>query len=297
MTIKLKNSLLAGLFLWAGKATEGEKWVVFNEFVRKFYLSVFCPSFAWFLKRDCFENHLRLIPRHSVKESGSFNAFFSDLDFSIVFEREPSPVLLGQVLKSYSKCSKIFPFIGELEIYTGTEWSSKVELATKHAATLDLIWNLRKWSWQRQILLEAPSAYHKYKAHRSIRRIREKLNLPPEIQFPSLSFNSLLARIISAEVLASAKDLPSVFGKSAYLGWELSGICPLFVAILPDGHWSCSDPITINRLREIGEVGQKLRALCEFDLLMLQSRTRAYSIQPDKEWKRNLDVLLQRFSS
>lgn len=302
MEAKVKNFALTQCLYIAGKATHSARWTFLHEIFRKFYLRFFCPLFEPYLQRISATNGFRLIPRHSIEEVGGFNVFFSDLDFTLVFKDLPSENLRSRVLQSYFKSAQRIKFLGELELYSEDEWELRKRLKSAFSDLFDSIWNLRKWHWQKNSLLESRSPYHLYKTQRSIQRVKTKLNIPFPSSFDDSSndisdlVDPLLSRLLPFAIWNGPGTAQKLSGRSGYLGWQLSHVNPIFIALLPDGDRVCpASTQVLDSLRAIPEVGNRFAALCIFDVFLILSKKRIYGILPEEDWVAHLSHAISTY--
>jgi|GEM_PF-1182308 len=294
MENKFQSPLSTSILYLASRLMGSPLFNGVNELIRLFLFRYFCPFLERALRVRSPGLNFRLIPRHSIGEVGGFTLFLSDLDFTIVCLDDYTALNFKIILDRYIRYSTIFKLIGEVEIYTKDEWEIREEITRKRGQIIELIWNLRKWSWQKKILDHQSSRYHKLKATRSIQKIQLKLQLKHNLSLDnSLELNQLerpivdhLLRIADIKIPQyheSANELGS--GYSSYLGWNLIDVSTLFLALLPDGfHISPQKKEAISNFRKQKGVKDALCTLAIFDLLLIKSRERVYRIKTDEAW-------------
>ena len=187
----IKNPILVEILSYAARAGRHELFKTPNELTRKSHLLVFTPLFERYL-RALVAKPLRLVPRHSVVNAGGFSMFESDIDFSIVLASPIDESLVTQIKTHYALIRRLFPFVGELEIYADWEHELKTVVIEQGFEILSLISLLRKWTWQVSAFELAPTTYHRQKARASIGKLRERLGLRPQPLLPTPEDDEIL---------------------------------------------------------------------------------------------------------
>jgi len=293
---RVKNPLLARLLTWASRTTDTPRWLPIHEVVRRADLSFFPPVVSLILKRATSLQSLRVLARNSVQTPGSFNCFRSDVDFSVIFEEEPTGDEVFALVRGYGKLARLLPFLGEMETYTRIDWARKSELQEKFFPLVDLISQLRKWQAELRALSSAQTPYQEFKARNAITRIRIKLGLSPT-PAPGEDIHEILNRVIETrlekllprDLLAQGRLPTPVQGRSDYLEWDLkvSNLC--FVALLPDGDWGFeTQGELIQKLRQNHLIREILGAISEMELLTLKHHQRVSGSSVKLVWHKRL---------
>jgi hypothetical protein len=310
---RLRTTVLAR----AADATRGPRFDAIHEAFRRFFLSGIIPSVGFVLRRALRPARVSLVARNSVLEPRNFRVFESDLDASLVFEGAVAEDSLALGRRLYARLQRWLPMLGELEIYERRELRLKEKVAAAAGPVVDMIWLLRKWSWQHKRLSEAPSLYHRRKAERSIRRIQDRLNLSGVALFPTAAD----ARTVGARVDAQLKGLPRrdpggpIDAPAGFLEWGIrssesaesrSGELRLFCAgpaalallsILPDGEILCpQEREKLEDLRRTPQVARTLLAvaLAEWSLLRSVERTNPEAREEERRsWRRRLEAVFR----
>jgi hypothetical protein len=119
---------------------------------------------------------LKVIPRHSALSRRSFNTFLSDLDISIVVP-DNLEQKLTQYAKSHSFLRRFFLFLGEVELYTQTEFEQLNILLAKHGDIYFFLRDVRKIRWMELAITPHSTLYQKYKMQRAIQLSIHRLGL------------------------------------------------------------------------------------------------------------------------
>ncbi len=304
MVRKLESPIFTYLLYRMGIIFNHSRWNSVHYGVQLFYIKIVCPILQYYFQLNIIDQKVNLIARHSVTTKNGFNLFFSDLDLSLIFQKEPNINTLNHTLRKHYIASWIIKAIGELEIYTDSELNIKNKLQEKHGKMLDIIWDLRKWSWQILALKETRTEYHQYKAKKAISKIQAKLiQLQPYRSYDPHPENfapfmeGILESIFTQKAIDISKECEYLNGNSHYLGWKFENINPLLLAILPDGDRCTSiGKSEIDKLREIPEVKTYLSTLCQFELLLIKSVSRVYGTQPSEHWLTHLRKTFSKYS-
>jgi hypothetical protein len=267
-----------------------------HEAARFFNRALLLPAFGFWLRRFAAQSglELRVLPRNSLMQAGSFNLFLSDIDIAILLRHEPGPGVLAPLLAAYSHAERIIPFLGELEIYTDAEWQKRSQILKRHQKWIDLIWNLRKWIHQFNQYSHAPTQYHRYKALISIQKIKRKLGVP-DLQVLNPKEISL-SKILEPYLDPALFQGPAVNGRSEYLLWDFERIPLGFLAILPDSEFSISEHRDrLLELRKQPEIGAIAVAVATWERLLCVSRGRLFQTKYDEPWQAHLSKIEEFF--
>jgi hypothetical protein len=100
--------------------------------------------------------------------SDSFHPFFSDLDITLVIEKEDE---LKKLLRDYFFLKKIFIMLDTPEVYTTDEFHHLGQLKKSKAWELvEFFWHFRKINWNKKALLSARDPFEILKLTRSIQK-------------------------------------------------------------------------------------------------------------------------------
>ena len=152
----------------------------------------------------------RVLLRHSQTGLGRFHILLSDVDVTIVTADSTPETEIASTATLFARLRSVFLFLGEVEIYTASEFALKLQIETAWPQLFELSRLTKKFSW---IPANESLPYHSLKAQRS--RIRnesafQKLKSDDEINeflFPLSS--DLNAHLISE---SRAKELTRFFG-------------------------------------------------------------------------------------
>jgi len=110
----------------------------------------------------------------TARKADHSNVFLSDIDLSAWIERdfETNSVRVRNIVLA---ARRIFPFVGELEMYRTGEWEELIRLRKTTAAIYDFLRDLRKIVWMEIGYAQSSTEYGRYKALRSIRLCLERL--------------------------------------------------------------------------------------------------------------------------
>jgi hypothetical protein len=145
--------------------THFKNFKLFHNFIRKFYLLILIPLVVFYLKSK-FKNIIQIYPRHSILDANYFDAFFSDIDLTIVIN-DNSDYL--QILKMSLTIKKFLKVFDHSEIYFASEFEQLHKLKqSPHWDVVFTLWSIRKINWNYKSILKNPSAINIYKKQRSI---------------------------------------------------------------------------------------------------------------------------------
>lgn len=113
----------------------------------------------------------RWIIRHSASMRGEFNVFFSDIDFSVVVPAMDQKQI-ALMKRRYYLLKKLFPWLGELEIYTEAEKARFDALSVVWARDYQRVRHFRKINW---MLLAKANSRKKLEHCKYDRAIRKSL--------------------------------------------------------------------------------------------------------------------------
>lgn len=173
----LRASYFEALFL-AANVTDSRPFWGIHEIIRKFYLYPFTDVLEKYLKERVQCPALTLVPRHSVVRNGEFRIFLSDLDLSAILPQACGKSEIMKLGAQHRFLKSLFPFLGEMEIYFKEEWDLKESLEARFRDFFLSLRDLRKLSWQKTVLRNAASRYHRYKAVRAITKILMTRGVP-----------------------------------------------------------------------------------------------------------------------
>lgn len=174
---------------------------MFHQIVLFFYIyCLFKPLRLFFLKR--FPELKDIVLRHSILESQSFNAFFSDIDTTCIFKDGSET---AEVIRAFERIRKILIMFDRPEYNTESEIAALEKVkGSEEWKLVEICWNLRKINWCRHSALARKGFVHQYKMERAIRRARAKILLhdrgQKSIQIQDLKYLSVLIPKTSAPV-------------------------------------------------------------------------------------------------
>ena len=230
--------------------------------------------------------------RHSARVSGGFHLLRSDVDFALIFRREPRPGSLRQLRRALDGLRMAWPWLGEAEYYLAREWAQRQRLAARFQPIFELHWLLRKWRWQRRAEAEGRTAYHRAKAAAALRRARDRLGLTDASAWLTCAELRLGAVGLGPEPGGRGWRVPAGEFRG-YLEWGLaagpSGIdeagaelglpgewALVFAATLPDGDFYFpGEAARLRALRARPEMARVFRGVCENEILICRSVLRA----------------------
>lgn len=312
-----RGRLWTELLAWGAEATRSDRFAPLHASVRRFYLSGVLPAAALAFRRALKPEGATLIPRCSVLVSRDFRALESDLDVSLVLEDGASAEAVAKGRGLHAAIKRRLPFFGELEIYERREMRVKESLVAAAGPVLDMLWLLRKWRWQGDRLMSAPSLYHRRKAERSIRKLQDRLGLKDVDLLPG----ERDGRRIGARIEELTRFLPRrepdgpIAASAGFLEWELhsaenrtdrtgafrlnctgAGALTL-LSILPDAEFICERARdAVAELRRSPAIRETLLAVTLSEWVLLRSVERT---SPESEtekraaWRGRLERLMR----
>ncbi|MBI3544036.1 MAG: hypothetical protein HY075_12260 [Deltaproteobacteria bacterium] len=157
------------------RSTEARPFAPVHELVRKAYRGPLRALAREALAVATGERRFDLVVRHSAVAGAGFNAFGSDIDLTVVFDDAFSLERSDRMVLAYERLRRVFPPLGELEIFSRPEWERLSELWREHGAVLRLIRDLKKIRWMEWKLVPGLHEYHRYKVKSAIRRLLVEL--------------------------------------------------------------------------------------------------------------------------
>ena len=148
------------LLLWGSIVFERIPFL--SRVAQSLYVNVVFPSLERFL-RFKYGKGVQLVLRHSILKK-SFNPFLSDIDYSVVVDKDFTRLdnLLRDLL--FLKKSRIFDYP---QIYIREEWEELHSLGEIAFERWNFIWNYRKIGWLRNY--DPQNVYERFKKERAIR--------------------------------------------------------------------------------------------------------------------------------
>lgn len=273
----IRNQTILRSLLNLAEATE--KWSWFHSIFKWLAVNVLTPLLNLILFKDL---DAKLLCRHSVISVSGFNVFRSDVDYALIFEGEPSPDILDSAKQRFGLARRIFPFIGELEIYREDEWARKSQL---NSPIIRLIQFLRKLAWQTEIVKNAQDPYHRLKAERAVMRLIEMAPLKySPVLVQNCARHQVREFLREFPLLNWAQQLDCY---SHFLGWHFgtslisdkfphlhlsAAECLLFAAMIPGGHHAVKEGHSfIHKLRAIPKIQTAYGEACEAEYLLCRS--------------------------
>lgn len=170
----IRSPGLQRFLLVAAQKTDAGIGRVFHEVVRLIYLGPVLLFLSRVLRpKGISSDKFELIARHSSTSASDFNAFMSDLDLSAVLPDEMIEYS-SEVVRRFFYWKRKLPFIGELELYSRSELEELQKTFIEPNGVYPSIRRVRKLSWMENLLPNAVSEYHRFKAERSISKILSK---------------------------------------------------------------------------------------------------------------------------
>ena len=275
----IRNMWVLRALLFLAEKTEGWR---FHEVFRRAAIHVFTPALQWLVFRDLGGE---LVCRHSVLSVSGFNVFRSDIDYAVLFETEPSSLIVARVKARMDRLRRFFPFVGELEIYLREEWERKAQLT---GPVMRLIHFLRKIAWQTQVVRTSQDPYHRRKAERALMRM---------VDMGPLKYSPVLVQNCARhQVREFLREYPSVnwshqvAAYSHFLGWTFgtslvsemspylhltSAECLMLAALTPGGDRTLPKEVSlIHKLRAIPKIRSAYNEACEAEYLLCRSVSR-----------------------
>jgi hypothetical protein len=150
-----------------------------------------------------------------------------------------------EIVQRFYFWKRKLPFIGELELYARSELAELEEIFADPAAVYPAIRRVRKLSWMENLLPNAPSEYHRFKAERSIAKVLSKEGIN---YFEHRSdYRALFSKKVQAWIASSFSDV--LKRESSYSFEELSGL-----AMLQSDYYSTKIWPNSSHIPQAGEV-------------------------------------------
>ena len=238
-----------------------------------------------------------VLPRHSVTGPGEFRIFQSDLDLALVLEDEPTPVQVASLLTAYERLGHKIWFLGEVEIYTRSEWALRARLHEESGEWIQWLWQIRKIKGQLEAFKRAPSRYHREKARRSFQRAFKTFSGGAVLE-PEQWNSSVLSEIIRAEKRFWPAGDRSFSGRIPFLEEELQSVPWGFVALMPHGE-TLIDERWVEKSRRDPWVARHWATLCAYELLLFRVKLRLKPETQAPGWESYLQsqIVLGRIGS
>ncbi|MFL5813670.1 MAG: SPASM domain-containing protein [Bdellovibrionia bacterium] len=152
-------------------------WV--SQGIRRAHLSFTLPWLEKRLKEMTGQDFQLFLRRGAASRSKPvYNPFFSDLDIGIVVQ---DLTQADRIAASYHQIRRKLIFLGELEIYSVSEFKKLTQLSETYGELYDLMRDGRKAFWLRGEARQAKRArrsfYHRYKTLRAMRQVLAKSGL------------------------------------------------------------------------------------------------------------------------
>jgi hypothetical protein len=292
--VSLFTSILGYLDSWTDSILF---WPLHNS-VRLFYLHFFTPFFEWLVQWSSGIEVLELVPRHSVRSASNFKIFRSDLDYTVLIPQGLGADSVKKIKAVYKKWRDIFLFIGELEINTREEFEVRSHLKEQYRAYIEPIYLLRKWKYLEREIQNAPTAYHRNKAVKSLTRVAEQFGIPSQLVLDK-NVGVLIGEFFEARLSTLKSSLPirsteSDFTNqtfSHFLGWNISMHMPMarslflskpttlvLASLLPDGtDFLPHSKSTLMKMRHHDSLQSVCHALHAYELMVCRSVERTSS--------------------
>ena len=290
--LKNSNSFLSN----AGAALDRSELQWINSFACRIYSNMFVPLLKHGIRAE------KVFLRRSALTPRDFNLLFSDLDIGLVINGKSD---LKMVRDNYLRFKRVFPFLGEMEIYENNEVEEINELMVDNQKVYSFFRDLRKIGWMEKKYCASNNPYERHKALRAIKKSLTRLGSSLEpLGFGNLKdINRILTQFFEREFpaeLAYAQKIETdmkvnitcpyfarrfIFSPRERGGPETrdisilrlrSGLALLLLAIAPpmtrekgqlDG--------TLAKLRERPKVKAQLSALTRMELLIFKGVFRA----------------------
>lgn len=165
------TSRLAGILFWLARVTERPIFRPFHQRVRRFYEGTLQRFVKKRLIKAFPESKLDLILRHSAATGEGFNAFMSDADFTVVIGVPFSLEKSDQILNHYLRLKTFLPMLGEIEIFSRSEFERLNALWQREGSLLQLLRDIKKIRWMERKIESHSHPYHIYKAKRATQRL------------------------------------------------------------------------------------------------------------------------------
>jgi hypothetical protein len=198
-----------------GRMSDRRLFSPFHGLVRRFYLKPLPAAVRLLLILLSQRPDIEVAVRHSTKTGKGFNAFFSDLDLTIILTESFNLEDIRGIRESYLVLKRFFPMLGEIEIFSTAEWKVLRGLVENQGELIRVIFDLKKIRWMELKLESLEGPYHKYKIKRSIWRILKKYEdcIPRLTELKSTGNHQWLGEGFEQKFLdllpANARDLTS----------------------------------------------------------------------------------------
>ena len=230
---------------------------------------------------------------HSVLTS-HFNCFGSDLDYSVIIDDEADQHKIDMIVRDVIKLKKKFHFLDFPYIFRLGEYTLQLRLKDQYPveySLIELFKNLRKISWGNEKYQMAQTAYHKYKASRSIRQCFIRMGMADHRQdrqrggqLHKININQWdQLRIERVDILDNPQEMPVLFSYHLNLDFFLSLVgdneIKLNMAAITPEDFPCHKLTgEISRLRRIKSIQRHFKIQVFENLLLCLStlRTRSY---------------------
>lgn len=211
----IRSPGLQRLLLVAAQKTDTGIGRAFHEMVRLIYLGPVLQFLARVLRpKGISADKFDLIARHSSTSASDFNAFMSDLDLSVVLPDDKIEYSF-EVVQRFFYWKRKLPFIGELELYSRSELEELQKIFAEPNGVYPAIRRVRKLSWMENLLPNAISEYHRFKAERSISKILSKEEIDYAVH--RSDYRVFFSEKVQAWIGASVKN---VIANEANYGFE-----------------------------------------------------------------------------
>jgi len=152
--------------LFLAQRTSSPAFRLAHESVRGFY-SVSVPRIVeGYLNESLIKKRSRVRLRGSTLTPTNFNLALSDLDLEIIVPDEVT-VERDRIREKLIFLKKVFPPLGEAEIYTQQEKMDYDRVFENVTALYSFLRKARKWVWMERALSSAETDYHRFKASRA----------------------------------------------------------------------------------------------------------------------------------
>lgn len=267
------------------QTTANAQW--FHSVVQKFILLIEIPLLTLFLK---LAGASKVISRNSIHDKAIFNVFMSDLDFSIVATDES----FTRIYKVSILLKKIFVNMGELELYTLSEWTELEELQhSSYWSFWTRVYLVRKLSWQLEKQKKAHSRYEKVKQERALKITFSRLGMMNNsLQGSKIFYDLPIDNTLQIHPPFESKFLEFPIGLMSDLeqgvGFETLSEARSFYAILPD----CQISPSSVELKQIKQLLIKREALLNANKIKLK-RIQGLDTSVDQIWAKDLSDRLK----
>jgi hypothetical protein len=286
------------ILLFLAKASSSPYFWVIHEPIRLLY-GFFAPGFfEMALNGRSKTSRCRVALRGSVRIEKEFNIFLSDLDLTVVVEREDENEL-RKIRDQLVSLKRFFPPLGESEIYTGDEKKRYDHIFCEIGSLYSFLRKLRKSAWMEKNMDSAPTGYHRFKADRSKKKCFTQLgadetsgllsfriekflregftDLPPKNTVMDVSaWDPYMGLTITSNSGATEK------GRKALRLTEDSSLLLLALSPCYFPNDELSKPI--DQLRRLSSVNSAFKNLAELELLISTAVRRAHPHVIHPEW-------------